>query len=91
MAASPAKEDLEEFYLHSPVAHVDNVKVPLCFLLGAKDKRVIMADAKLYVSLLKSKGKDAPKTRVSVFPEDTHALDRPQTEYECCLTHAWWF
>ena len=90
MAAKPSPADLDRFLKHSPAAHVDNVTAPLCFLIGAKDKRVVMVDSHLYVSHLRSKVGRVP-VRVTVFSEDTHALDRPQTEFEVSLTHAWWF
>ncbi len=49
-----------------------------------------MEDAKLYVRALKARGADAPDTQVIVLPEDTHALDRPQTEFEQWLNVAAW-
>ena len=91
MAARPSKEDLECFMAHSPIAHVHNVTAALCFMFGAQDRRVVMSEPKLYVARLRSRGDEAPKTRVTIFPDDTHALDRPQTTFEYWLTMAWWF
>lgn len=53
-------------------------------------RRVPLTDAQLYVLALKARGADAPETRTIVFPEDTHALDRPQTEFEQWVNVAAW-
>lgn len=90
MRVKPTKEDLERFKQVSPIAHVDSVKAPLMFMLGAKDRRVPMQDAKQYLAAIRSRT-DVPETKIFVFPEDTHALDKTQTEFEQFLNAAWWF
>ncbi|MEW5307421.1 MAG: hypothetical protein WDW36_009819 [Sanguina aurantia] len=85
--SAPTPADLARMFEMSPIAHVQNIKAPLLFVLGAKDRRVPMADGLQFLSALKSQG--AP-TRLLTFPEDTHALDRPQTEYEQWVNIAWW-
>lgn len=52
--------------------------------------RVPLTDAQLYVRALRARGASAPETRTIVFPEDTHALDRPQTEFEQWVQVAAW-
>ena len=90
MQVKPTPDDLKRFREVSPIAHADKVKAPLFFMLGAKDQRVPWRDAKQYLAAFKNR-KDAPETRLIVFPEDTHALDKPQTEFEQFLNAAWWF
>jgi acylaminoacyl-peptidase len=59
----------------------------MAFMLGAKDRRVPLDDGKRYATALAARGVE---TRVLVFPDDTHALDKPQTEFEQWLNLAWW-
>lgn len=50
--------------------------------------QVPLDDGWRYVDALKTRGVES---RVLVFPEDSHALDKPQTEVEQWLNIAWWF
>eukprot|EP00955_Chlamydomonas_euryale_P118356 366536-Chlamydomonas_euryale.AAC.15 len=59
------------------------------FMLGAKDRRVPPANAQQYVAALRASG-SAPPPMVTVFPEDAHGLDKPQTEFEQWLSCVWW-
>eukprot|EP00879_Flechtneria_rotunda_P013504 GHRR01014100.1.p1 GENE.GHRR01014100.1~~GHRR01014100.1.p1 ORF type:complete len:881 (+),score=271.51 GHRR01014100.1:318-2645(+) len=86
-SAEPSSEDMSHFWSMSPIKHIGNVSSPMMFMLGAKDRRVPLDDGWRYVDALKSRG---VKTRVLVFPEDSHALDKPQTEFEQWLNLAWW-
>lgn len=51
--------------------------------------RVPLVDAQQYVRALGAR-QGAPEARIWVFPEDTHSLDKPQTDYEQWLNVAWW-
>ena len=100
----PGPNDLAQLAKVSPSQYVEEVKAPLLFLLGAKDRRVPMDDGKRYAEALKNahlndkkkKGNSCSSDvvgdglRVVVFPEDTHALDSPRTEFEQWITAVWW-
>lgn len=52
-------------------------------------RRVPLADAHRYIAALRARP-GAPEVRVLQFAEDTHALDKPQTEFEQWVTAAAW-
>ena len=56
---------------------------------GCVPCRVPLVDAQQYVKALRAR-EGAPEARIWVFPEDTHSLDKPQTDYEQWLNVAWW-
>ncbi len=63
----------------------------MLFLLGGKDRRVPLRDAQQYVNALRAlRGEASPATKILVFPEDNHALDSPQTEFEQWITALEW-
>ncbi len=87
MAARPTIEDLARFKEVSPISVLHQVKAPVLLLLGAKDRRVPLADGQQYGAALRAQGGTA---KIIVFPEDTHALDRPQTEFETMINMISW-
>ena len=88
-SSRPLPSDLELFTRISPFYHIEKVKASVLMMLGACDRRVPLDDGKRYLDALKRR-EDAPDTHLIVFPEDTHALDRPQTEFEQWITALWW-
>ncbi len=57
----------------------------MTLMLGSKDRRVPPPDGLQYAAALRAAG--AP-VRILVFPEDSHALDKPQTDFEQWVTVA---
>ena len=51
--------------------------------------RVPLIDAQQYARALQAR-KDAPEVKIWVFSEDTHALDKPQTDFEQWMNVACW-
>ena len=86
----PTPQDLARFAQVSPIAHAANVTAPLLMLLGACDRRVPLDDGKQYLAAVRARGAGAPATRLLVFPQDSHALDKPQTEFEQWLNVVCW-
>ncbi|KAI5063870.1 hypothetical protein GOP47_0020540 [Adiantum capillus-veneris] len=84
---APSPQDLEKFFLASPIAHINKVKVPSLFLLGAQDRRVPISNGFQYIHALRARGL---KVKVIVFPEDAHPIDRPQSEFEVWLNIGTW-
>ncbi|XP_057960226.1 acylamino-acid-releasing enzyme isoform X2 [Malania oleifera] len=81
-------EDLALFYNKSPISHLEKVKTPTLFLLGAQDLRVPVSNGLQYARALKEKGVEV---KVIVFPNDVHGIDRPQSDFESFLNIAVWF
>ncbi|XP_027366055.1 acylamino-acid-releasing enzyme-like [Abrus precatorius] len=81
-------EDLALFYSKSPISHILKVKTPTLFLLGAEDLRVPIFDGLQYSRALKEKGVEV---KIIMFPNDVHALKRPQSDLECFLNIGIWF
>ncbi|KAL6522701.1 hypothetical protein OROHE_016548 [Orobanche hederae] len=85
---SPSAEHLALFYSKSPISHISKVKTPTLFLLGARDLRVPVSTGIQYARALKEKGVE---TKVIMFPNDVHAIDRPQSDFESFLNIGVWF
>ncbi|XP_057428993.1 acylamino-acid-releasing enzyme isoform X2 [Lotus japonicus] len=85
---APSAEDLALFYTKSPISHLSKVRTPTLFLLGAQDLRVPITTGLQYARALKEKG---VQVKVIVFPNDTHGIERPQSDFESFLNIGVWF
>ncbi|KAL9319464.1 hypothetical protein ACSQ67_015981 [Phaseolus vulgaris] len=85
---APSAEDLTLFYSKSPISHLSKAKTPTLFLLGAQDLRVPISTGLQYARALREKG---VPTKVIVFPNDVHGIERPQSDFESYLNIAIWF
>ncbi|KAH9682358.1 Acylamino-acid-releasing enzyme [Citrus sinensis] len=85
---SPSVEDLTRFHSKSPISHISKVKTPTIFLLGAQDLRVPVSNGLQYARALREKGVE---TKVIVFPNDVHGIERPQSDFESFLNIGLWF
>ncbi|XP_042386087.1 acylamino-acid-releasing enzyme 1-like isoform X1 [Zingiber officinale] len=84
----PTVENLQIFYEKSPISHLPKVKTPMLFLFGAQDLRVPISNGLQYARALREKGVEV---KIIVFPEDVHAIDRPQSDFESFLNIGVWF
>jgi acylaminoacyl-peptidase len=84
---APSVKDLSVLYQCSPIVHLSKVKVPTLLLLGAQDRRVPVSNGFHYVQALRARGQEV---KVILFPEDTHALDRPQSDFESFFNIGVW-
>ena len=77
----PSETDLLRLRACSPIVYATAgvVKAPVLMLVGAKDRRVPPSQGISYYHTLKSQG---VTTKMLVFPEDVHAIDRPTSEAE---------
>jgi len=78
---------LAELYQRSPVAYVDRVKTPTLTLLGKQDRRVPFSQGVEYHHALQSR--NIP-SKMMIFPEDVHAIDKPMSEAEQWISIADW-
>ncbi|XP_020244882.1 acylamino-acid-releasing enzyme 1-like isoform X2 [Asparagus officinalis] len=85
---APSSEHLNLFYNKSPISHLSKVKTPTLFLLGAQDLRVPVSNGLQYARALREKGVEL---KVIVFPDDTHGIERPQSDFESFLNIGVWF
>ncbi|KAL4285546.1 hypothetical protein GQ457_16G029420 [Hibiscus cannabinus] len=85
---APTAEHLTQFYNKSPISHISKVKAPTIFLLGAQDLRVPVSNGLQYARALKERGVE---TKVILFPNDIHAIKRPQSDFESFLNIGVWF
>ncbi|CAM9493498.1 unnamed protein product, partial [Hapterophycus canaliculatus] len=83
----PTAKELEAMWKASPVAHIDRVVAPTLVALGAKDRRVPQSQGLEWFHSLKSRGVE---TKLLVYPEDVHAIDKPASEADQWLNIVGW-
>lgn len=76
------ERDAELLRAISPVTWVDRVEAPIALMLGARDPKVSLSDADVFVRKLRARGQDAT---LMIIPEHAHLTERPE---EIAFEHA---
>ena len=76
------ERDAERLRTISPVTWVDRVNAPIAVMLGARDPKVSLSDADVFVRKLRARGQDAT---LMIIPEHAHLTERPE---EIAFEHA---
>jgi acylaminoacyl-peptidase len=84
----PTADELQVMWSKSPVAHQSNVKTPTMIALGMVDLRVPPSQGLEWYHSLRSR---AVPTKLLVYPEDCHALDKVTTEADHWIHIKQWF
>ena len=72
---------------HSPIIHVDKVKIPTMMLLGSKDIRVTVSLGKLWYNRLTCNN---VKTKMLICDDD-HMLQKNEVEIDYFINAVIWF
>jgi acylaminoacyl-peptidase len=84
----PKADELSVMWSKSPVAHESHVKTPTMIALGMVDLRVPPSQGLEWYHSLRSRG---VPTKLLVYPEDSHALDKVTTEADHWIHIKQWF
>jgi acylaminoacyl-peptidase len=84
----PTVEEMTTMWQKSPIAHVNKVKTPTMVALGMVDLRVPPSQGMEWYHALRSKG---VATKLLVYPNDCHALNRVATEADHWINIKRWF
>jgi acylaminoacyl-peptidase len=84
----PTADELQVMWSKSPVAHESKVKTPTMIALGMVDLRVPPSQGLEWYHSLRSRG---VPTKLLVYPEDCHALDKVTTEADHWIHIKQWF
>lgn len=76
------ERDAELLRAISPITWVDRVQAPIAVKLGARDPKVSLSDADVFVRALQARGQDAS---LMIVPEHAHLTERPE---EIAFEHA---
>lgn len=76
------ERDAERLRASSPITWVDRVEAPIALKLGARDPKVSLSDADVFVRALQARGQDAS---LMIVPEHAHLTERPE---EIAFEHA---
>ena len=83
----PDPAGLADMAAKSPTAHLAGVRAPTLVALGERDRRVPCSQGVEWYHALRARG---VPTRLLMYPEDSHPIDRPASEADHWVNIAAW-